>query len=110
MTMTVGDLLRELDGLDENIEVRLAMQPSWPFEYSIHGTYLRLKAKSLKRDEELEAMSDDERERYEQQCENGVYADPEDPSQRDLFEPILYLTEGSQLGYLPGIVKDHIDW
>ena len=33
--MTVGELIEELSSHDENAEVRLAMQPSWPFEYSI---------------------------------------------------------------------------
>lgn len=33
--MTVGELKEMIDGLDEDVEVRLAMQPSWPFEYSI---------------------------------------------------------------------------
>jgi hypothetical protein len=33
--MTVGELLDLLDGLDEETEVRLAMQPRWAFEYTI---------------------------------------------------------------------------
>jgi hypothetical protein len=33
--MTVGELKELLDGLDDDVDVRLAMQPSWPFEYSI---------------------------------------------------------------------------
>jgi len=33
--MTVGDLLDLLDGLDEETEVRLAQQPSYPFEYEL---------------------------------------------------------------------------
>lgn len=35
--MTVGDLLDLLDGFDEDIEVRLAQQPSYPLEYEIDG-------------------------------------------------------------------------
>ena len=35
--MTVEELLCELEGMEPDAEVRLAMQPSWPFEYSIGG-------------------------------------------------------------------------
>lgn len=34
--MTVGELKEVLDQMDDDIEVRLAMQPSWPFEYTIN--------------------------------------------------------------------------
>jgi hypothetical protein len=110
MTMTVGDLLAQLESLDPSIEVRLAMQPSWPFEYSIARAHLRPKAKPLKSEEEVEAMSQSDRDRYMEECESGVYADEDDPNQRDMFEPILYLTEGQQLRYLPEVVKNNIDW
>lgn len=33
--MTVGDLLDLLDGLDEDMPVFLAQQPSYPFEYEL---------------------------------------------------------------------------
>jgi len=33
--MTVGDLIEELEGYPEDAEVRLAIQPSWPFEHSV---------------------------------------------------------------------------
>ena len=35
--MTVGELINELKYMDEGATVRFASQPSWPFEYSIHG-------------------------------------------------------------------------
>lgn len=35
--MTVGDLLDLLDGFDEDVEVRLAQQPSYPLEYELGG-------------------------------------------------------------------------
>ena len=38
--MTVGDLLDLLDGLDENMEVRFASQPSYPFEYGVDDGYI----------------------------------------------------------------------
>jgi hypothetical protein len=33
--MTVQELMRELEGCEPDAEVRIAQQPSWPFEYSI---------------------------------------------------------------------------
>jgi hypothetical protein len=33
--MTVEELRYLLEDLDDDIEVRLAMQPSWPFAYSL---------------------------------------------------------------------------
>lgn len=35
--MTVEELIEELQGMDQDAEVRFASQPSWPFEYSING-------------------------------------------------------------------------
>lgn len=32
---TVSDLIRELEQYDPDVEVRLAIQPNYPFEYSI---------------------------------------------------------------------------
>jgi len=33
--MTIGELKEVLQGLDDDMDVRLAMQPSWPFEYTL---------------------------------------------------------------------------
>lgn len=33
--MTVGELIERLESFEDDLEVSLAMQPSWPFEYSI---------------------------------------------------------------------------
>ena len=35
--MTVEELIQELQYLDPAAEVRLAEQPSWPFEYNLNG-------------------------------------------------------------------------
>jgi len=35
--MTVSELIQELEYLPQDAEVTLAMQPSWPMEYSIGG-------------------------------------------------------------------------
>lgn len=36
--MTVQDLIMELERFDPDMEVRIASQPSWPFEYGIAET------------------------------------------------------------------------
>jgi len=36
--MTVRELIKYLEGCDEDSEVRMVCQPNWPFEYTIEGT------------------------------------------------------------------------
>ena len=69
------DIQERLQG--EDPEVRLALQPSWPFEYSIRSVT----------------------------CLGGP-EDPEDLEGEDA--PVVYLSEGVQLGYLPGAAKDAV--
>ena len=38
IAFTVSDLLEELQQFDPDAEVRLATQPSWPFEWSLSTT------------------------------------------------------------------------
>ncbi len=77
--MTVAELMEELEDVDPDAEVRLAMQPSWPFEYAI-GRIAQVSA-------------------------------PEDESARKDEEPqVVYLSEGNQLGYLPGYVSEDLGW
>lgn len=35
--MTVEELIQELQCQDPTLEVRIAQQPSWPFEYQLNG-------------------------------------------------------------------------
>lgn len=91
MTMTVGDLIGALQELDEDMEVRFASQPGWPFEYSIHS----VEVIDLNREETEEEF------------------DPDIPVE-DFEEPepneVVYLVEGTQLGYLPSVVANYIGW
>jgi len=75
------DLLKDIQDRfpDEDPEVRLAMQPAWAFEYSIHS---------------LTCLEDSEGEE-----EGEGEGEGEDA-------PVVYLSEGVQLGYLPAAVKD----
>jgi hypothetical protein len=72
--MTIDDLIERLEGYRDEIggdaEVRLMTQQNWPFENTIHG---------LASGAEINASDDDD---------GDVEADA-----------VLYLVEGSQLGY-----------
>lgn len=82
--MTVGELMELLEGLPQDCEVRLATQPNWPFEYSITSVV-------------CVDMAGDE--------------DDEDADMRnDMKEPVVFLAEGSQLGYLPGVAARELGW
>lgn len=84
--MTLEQLYNQLEDLIENqgvdleTEVKLAMQPSWPFEYSISDhIYLHTEE------------------------ENDRHAQPgDDPKQ------IIYLAESRQERYLPQEVADNV--
>lgn len=79
--MTIQELIESLQAMIENgeadaeTEVRIAHQPSYPFELSIQGV-------------EAADLS-------------------EDPDNRNV---IVYIAEGSQLGYLPGVVSNYLGW
>ena len=77
--MTVEELLDQLDGLPLHAEIRIASQPSWPFEYAVQGVYA---------------------------AEAG---EPDDDEASDEL-PVVYLAEGSQLGYLPRTARQTIGW
>lgn len=76
--MRLSELLKTLQAIadeypDEDPEVRLATQPSWPFEYSIHS----------------------------------VTPVPLEDHQGE-EAPVVYLSEGVHLGYLPGAAQDAV--
>ena len=79
--MTVGELIQELKYMDEGATVRFASQPSWPFEYSIHGVVQT----TVNKPDEYTDFG------YEQ-------------------EDVVYLEEGQQIGYLPKEAKEELGW
>jgi hypothetical protein len=80
--MTVSELIDLLSDYPENAEVRLAHQPHWPFEYSV------------------QAVAGAE-EMWELEAWNGVAGDEAE----DEAPNIVYIAEGTQLGYLPGFAR-----
>lgn len=95
MTTTVAQLRDLLDGLDDDTEVRLMSQPSWPFEYSVLGTW----TPQPKTDACGECGLPEESEVH------GSDGDHDMEDGQD-FEPngapasgVVYLVEGQQLAY-----------
>jgi len=80
MSMTVGELIQILEQLDEDTEIRIASQPSWPFEYSISGVTTKSRAEKVDSNEE-EIVGADE----------GL----DNPDGAD----IAYIVEGEQMCY-----------
>jgi hypothetical protein len=96
--MLVRDLIEELEQFDPDTEVRIAQQPSWPFEYGIDAII------------EVDTKSDHCTEcgyewpvHAEKGCDETEPADPETPT-------VVYIVEGDQLAYLPGVASEAIGW
>lgn len=82
--MNVAELMERLEGMDPDAEVRIAEQPEWPFEYSIH-----------------EVVEVDLNEANEDGSYN--YEDDEPYS-------VVYIGDAIQLGYLPGAATEALGW
>ena len=90
--MKIRELIERLSHLAEehgdNVEVRLAEQPQWAFEYSI---------------DDVVAVSDDDDDAPAEDYP-GQYVDG------PTVAPVVYLAEGRQLGYLPGPAASALGW
>jgi hypothetical protein len=88
--MTIKELIDTLtemveSGTPDDTEVRLAQQPRWAFEYEI-GRVTEVNLNEPDPDDDEEADGTDE-DRY-----------------------VVYIGEGSQLGYLSGIAARELGW
>jgi hypothetical protein len=123
--MNIMDLKQAIYNLPDEMEVRLAQQPAWAFEYSVGdviatkpgdeyyimrvgvpdgapwadgaGWYVTVDGEELP--EPVAGPYSDEIS-----CEAWIADKIKDQ------EPILYITEGTQLGYLPGEARRAISW
>jgi hypothetical protein len=82
--MKVGQLIELLESMPEDADVRIAHQPAYPFECGI-GAVAAIGPDDFTPDE------------FEDVNENGS-------------EVIVYLGEGEQFGYLPGVVSRALGW
>ena len=103
--MTIGEFIERLeeakDAVGEDVEVRYASQPSWPFENNIREVHIL--GKHERREIAIEAMR--EEGMPQEQAEKEF-----DEEELENTEDVVYLEEGFQIGYLPGEAKDHIGW
>ena len=111
--MNIKDLIEQLEEIAElapNAEVRYASQPSYPFENSIREV--------LSWDKET--MIDMEMENIQQAIEEDgaepmSYEDKKALAKDNLehgggCDPVVYLAEGSQIGYLPEGPTEALGW
>lgn len=92
--MKVGELKELLEGMDDELEVRIAHQPSWPLQYTVSEV---VECSVFDHDD----LEDDE--------ENDTVIVPE----ANATERIAYIVEGSQVHddpYLPYSVRAAIGW
>ena len=91
--MTIQELIEQLTQLAEEygdeVEVRLATQPSWPFEYSI-GNVIAVQSGMTK--------------------EEIAIAEAAIRDEKDSTKLVVYIGEGTQLGYLSGNVSRELGW
>ena len=89
--MTLSELIETLTDLQrehgDQVPVRLAHQPNWPFELSISAV------------EAVNVAGPDEDDR---DVARDILADPE--------SVVVYIAEGSQIGYLPGVASQALGW
>ena len=102
---TLGNLIEELqmiaDNWGEDVEVRLAMQPSWPFEYSI-ASVIEIK--------ETDDYDDDDYSPFDKRDDETDEEYFERIEELENAPTVVYLSEGRQIGYLPGNVKNELGW
>jgi len=96
--MRVRDLIDQLKSMNPDAEVRLAIQPSWPFEHSLSRELIEIA------ETECEGCDGSGRGYEGDSCHscNGTG--------KTEAEPIVYLAEGNQIGYLPGLVSRGLGW
>lgn len=93
-----------LSGVETDAEVRLADQPNWPFERTV-GQVVILDPEAPDEDEEREL----EEALRENPLDQGALAEK---ARREAREPnkVVYIAEGSTLGYLPGSASKALGW
>jgi hypothetical protein len=94
--MTVEEMIQILSEMDPTAEVRLAIQPGYPFQHTV-GEIV-----------EVDLSEDDDDEWDEEDEEDG-----EEPEEEKEPEVVVYIGEAGQLysaPYLPGVVSRELGW
>jgi len=120
--MIVQELINELEGMNPEAEVRLATQPSYPFEYSVNevvevepGQGIEIARGDWGGEEGWYLLIESG---FEETDHSGPF-ETEEGAEAALVKmiedsgsdgPVVYLVEGSQLGYLPGDARRTLGW
>jgi len=135
--MTVQELIDTLEGFDHDAEVKLAIQPSWPFQHSISevvqgidGSCVAPQWGVIKTlddgDEEIEeCQSRWEADQRVSECGrmphvvaarvgalfDGEIVDRDEATElEECIDKVVYLADGGQDCYLPGDVASTLGW
>jgi hypothetical protein len=105
--MNIQELIDQLTDLKESygddIEVRIASQPSWPFEHDIS----QVEMVDFSEGEQCGYCGGSGRDEEEEcpECEgSGTVKDPDETGK------VIYLGEGLQIGYLPSQATEALGW
>ncbi len=93
--MRKSDLLNLLEDVDDDAEVRLMHQPSWPFEYSIDGIWIPTSTGKCSECgyPTIDIIHNADHDGFDHDFEDSFI--PEGNSDMG----VVYLVEGTQLGY-----------
>ena len=110
--MDMGDLrnfMEENEHLSDDVEVRLATQPTWPYEYTVGAPvvaeFAYYETEEYREIDDALSNSDDPEEQKELQAQLEKFAEEWEEK-----EPIVYFPERRQLSYLPGEVRNLLGW
>lgn len=92
--MKVKELKKLLECADDEMEVYLAIQPNWPFTYTV-GEVVIMDEETLKQRCRVEALEEGE-EFNENEVDKSIAG--------------FYIAEASQKGYLPGTIAQELGW
>jgi len=106
--MNVRELIAHLECMDPQAEVRIASQPHYPFENAIDEV-VEVSPPRVLTKAEFDEMSEDQQEQAMIDAdEDRLVLVDEDHEMAP--ETIVYIGEGSQIGYLPGNVRRDLGW
>lgn len=106
--MNVSELIEALSQFDGDLEVRLAIQPSWSFEHEISGV-VTYDAPDIITRAEYDEMTPEYQDLADQRVDNGE-AEFVDDGEPEPPTPCVYIGEGRQVGYLATAAKNALGW
>jgi hypothetical protein len=113
MSMTVREMIDELEEIaaeyGDDVDVRMAQQPKWAFEYGITEIVAVNISEETCNVCQGSCYEEDE-DGKEVKCKNcnSTGKCRKDKKQED--EVVAYLGEGRQIGYLPGVASEALGW